>query len=275
MTVAGSAPSYGDSGSAAGDNSSHGGPVPRLAVSLKQRLAAREPLAGVILPVAEPSLVEICAYSGFDLVMLDLEHSVSSDAMAEHAIRAAESAGIYVVARAAQQELPRLSRFLDAGGHGVIVAKVTSAMEAQAIVNACCLPPLGSRGAGVTRVSRYGLRATSRQWMNDENARVAVGIQIEDRRGVDDVVDIVSRAGVDLVVVGPRDLSMDLGVPGESDAPEMRTAIARVADACEQIRLPWAMPTDSNSHDGYAPQLRLISLSAIVGAAPFATEARA
>jgi 4-hydroxy-2-oxoheptanedioate aldolase len=233
--------------------------------TLKQRLWGHEAILGIMLPVAEPSLVEICGFAGFQLVMVDMEHSMTSDSSAEHAVRAAESVGIHIVARASLPELSRLSRFLDCGGHGVIVSRVTDDGQARSVVNACCLPPRGSRGVGATRISEYGLRPTSNEWMAEESERAAIGVQIEDAKGVERAGTITAVDGIDFVLVGPRDLAIDLGVPGHYDSPEMHTAFAQIARACDRIGMAWAMPVDGVLASLPQPPLvQFRSLSAVI-----------
>lgn len=199
--------------------------------------------------------------------MIDMEYSTSSDESAEHAVRAAESSGIHIVARAGQRELPRPARFLDAGGEGVITARVTSEDDARSVIAACRLPPLGARGARATRAANYGLCATSHEWMLDASNRVTVGVQIEDHGGVESASAIAALDGLDLLMVGPRDLSIDLDVAGKYDDPLMRTEVDRIAQVCTEAGMSWAMPTDGPLTSGYNRRVRLLGLSTILSTA--------
>jgi 4-hydroxy-2-oxoheptanedioate aldolase len=110
------------------------------------KLASGAPVAGVIVPVAAPVLVDLAALAGFDFVLIDAEHGHLGFEAAEHLVRAAEAAGITPLARASQNSPSEILRLLDIGAQGVMAPHVSSATDAEAAVRSTKFSPLGNRG---------------------------------------------------------------------------------------------------------------------------------
>jgi 2-keto-3-deoxy-L-rhamnonate aldolase RhmA len=200
----------------------------------RARLAAGEHATWVMAPTADPFVIEALALAGFDAIVLDLEHAPIDDGQAQGAIRAAEAFGLPVLARITLADSGRYGRFLDAGGAGIVVAHVSTRAELDAVVSLTRLPPAGRRGAGAVRVSGHGSIPTRAEWAREQNERVIVAAQVEDRAGVELAGEIAARDGIDAIVMGPRDLSFDLGVPGDVSHPTVLEAIERVRAACAE-----------------------------------------
>jgi 2-keto-3-deoxy-L-rhamnonate aldolase RhmA len=150
--------------------------------------------------------------------------------------------------RVASNDEVALKRALDTGVAGVMVPAVNTAAEAEAAVAACHYPPRGRRGmaAAIARGADYGLRAS--QYIETAGAELLVMCQIESAEAVENVAAIAATEGVDMLFVGPFDLSADLGHPGQPDHPEVRATIARVEAAAQAAgtRLG-AIPTPERS----------------------------
>jgi 4-hydroxy-2-oxoheptanedioate aldolase len=153
--------------------------------------------------------------------------------------------------RTASASHVEIQQLLDLGVDGVLVPHVTSAEEAASIVRAARYPPEGTRGmGGATRATRYGLDADT--YFEGANASVVVMALIESAHGVENAAEIAAVAGLDGIVVGPGDLSADLGVVGQPDDPRLREAIDTVAARALAARLritTWAAARSAAEHD--------------------------
>jgi 4-hydroxy-2-oxoheptanedioate aldolase len=200
-------------------------------MALRERLVAEEPLLGTWVNGRDPAVVETLGAVGFDLVAVDLEHGEIGLHHLPDMLRAAAASGAASLVRVSRLEPSEIGRALDAGPDGVIVPNVTSAAEAEAAVRAVHYPPRGLRGAAPTgRGARYGVTpfADYRRRVEDE---VVLVLQVEGREGIAGLDGILEVGGVDVLFIGPFDLSQHLGVPGETDHPEVVAAMRGVAAA--------------------------------------------
>jgi 2-keto-3-deoxy-L-rhamnonate aldolase RhmA len=205
--------------------------------TLKTRLRAGRRALGCWLWLDSPLAAEIVAQAGYDCVMIDLEHGPGSVRGALTLMHAVQGVGTPPLVRAPANDPVWLKRILDIGAAGVMVPAVSSRAEAEAAVSACRYPPTGTRGTApaVIRASGYG--ADWQAYMkraDDELLRIC---QIETAAAVDAVADIAAVDGLDMLFVGPFDLSADLGRPGEPDHPQVRAAIERVEAAAKDARV--------------------------------------
>lgn len=219
---------------------------------LKAALAAGRPVFGLIHTIAAPLLVEMIGYAGYDFVVIDLEHLALNPETLEHAIRAAECAGLTPLVRVPGPAPETIGRVLDAGAQGIVVPHVASAQQARQAVAAARYHPLGTRGIAGGRNTGFGTLALP-AYFERANRELMVVAMIEDRAGVEAIAEILAVPGIDMVLEGAMDLSQSLGVPGEAQHPEVLAAVARVARACRAQGLPFcAVPR----HPGQYPQWR-------------------
>jgi 2-dehydro-3-deoxyglucarate aldolase/4-hydroxy-2-oxoheptanedioate aldolase len=169
---------------------------------------------------------EVCAAVGFDWLLLDLEHGAASEQQVGTVVAMAAAYGVPTVVRVENEARIRIGRVLDAGAAGVMLPRLDSAEQVRAAVRHLRYPPQGDRGiATYTRSCRFGLDTGALQRANDQVLGV---VQIESVRALEGVDEIAAVDGVDVLFVGPRDLSHDLGVPGQVDAPVFVDALERV-----------------------------------------------
>ena len=196
---------------------------------LRRRLARGEVTFGTFLGAATPVTAEVCAAAGVDWVLLDLEHGAGGEEQARDVIPAAASYSVPAVVRVESSERIRAGRLLDLGATGVMFPRIDTAEEAAACVRHLRYPPDGDRGvATYNRMCRYGLDPAALDRSNDDVLGV---VQIETRLGLEAVEDIAALDGVDVLFVGPRDLSSALDVPGQTQAPVYLAALERVLAA--------------------------------------------
>lgn len=198
----------------------------------RQRLH-RELLAGTFLNLGSATAVEITAGVGFDWLLIDLEHGSGSLADLRGMLLACRGCDAAPVVRIPSVDPDTVKFVMDSGAAGIMFPYVSSADEAARAVAAIKYPPVGVRGvAGVIRATDYG-----RDWkayFAEANANSLVIAQIETREAVDAADEIAATDGVDVLFVGPLDLSVNLGCPGEFDRPESIEAYRHVIAACDR-----------------------------------------
>lgn len=196
---------------------------------LAARLRAGEGLAGVILKMPAPALVEVAGHVGFDMIVLDTEHGPSGGGILEHHLRAAAAARIPAVVRVAANDPAYILQALDGGAAGVIIPHVDSAEQAAAAARAAHYPPFGCRGFALsTRAGSYGTTGVLDHLRAAEQNTLVIA-QIEDRVAVPHIQAITATPRLDAVWVGPSDLSLSLGHPGQPGHPEVAAAIDQIA----------------------------------------------
>lgn len=188
-------------------------------MTLKKALTASSgaPLMGAFVGLASPPMVEMAARAGFDFIILDEEHGAFCRPGMEECVRAARSLGTPAIVRTADADPTRIQAALDSGATGVQIPSVVTADEAGAIVVASHFPPRGRRGFGSTTMAAgYGFRQRS-DVVGEAHAETVVAVQVESRRGVEELVRILAVDGVDAVFLGTNDLSLDYGFSSPAD----------------------------------------------------------
>ena len=200
-------------------------------IGLRERLQSGV-AAGVGLTFATPQLVELCGRVGLHWALLDCEHGAFSAEGIEHAIIAADAVGLSIMVRPPSDRPEAILAALDRGAAGVQVPHVATAAQAETIVRAVKYAPLGNRGLGTSvRAAGYGIDLDLAAYIAKANSETIVCVQIEDREGLANVAEIAAVPGVDVVFVGPMDLSQALGYPGELSRPEFRREVERAFEA--------------------------------------------
>lgn len=187
-------------------------------------------------------LVEIVGeHGGFDGLWLDAEHAGLGMKEIELATMAARAYGLDHFVRMPATDYAVVMRVLEAGAGGIMVSMARSAAEAEQAVRWAKFWPRGERGLnGGNRDGRYGLMPLP-EYVAKANAETFVGIQVETPGALAAVAEIAAIPDVDLVFVGPADISQMLGVPGDFENPRCLDAIAGIADACNSAGKPWGI----------------------------------
>lgn len=199
---------------------------------VKMKLAQGQVTVGHWLSFPSPSVAELMASFGMDWLLIDTEHGPASYETVEDMIRAMRGTQVVPLIRVAGNDPVLIKKALDRGAYGVIVPLVNTAEEAEAAVQACRYPPAGIRGIAGTRETRYGLdlRGYFDRWNDD----VLVVIQVETRAALDNIDAIASVPGVDVLFIGPNDLSAALGLFQQFDHPEFKAAVQRILQAADR-----------------------------------------
>jgi 4-hydroxy-2-oxoheptanedioate aldolase len=202
----------------------------RINGSFRARLLAGEFLAGSWLNLGSPLTAEMAGLSGFDWVMLDHEHGPGSDETIVSQLQAVAATPAVCFVRIAANEPPRFKRVLDLGAMGVMVPYVSTPAEAQAAVAAMRYPPRGIRGvAKLTRATTFG--AGFDEYFAHAHEWLVTMTQIETAEAVENAAPIAAIDGVDVLFIGPMDLTTSLGIPGDYEHPRTIEAFRHVA-AC-------------------------------------------
>lgn len=197
----------------------------------KAKLAAGEAAFGCFVRTPEPQLIEYVGMLGWDFLVFDAEHGPLQPREIEDLCRAIEPRGTTPIVRVTTNDAPTILRFLDTGVHGVHVPWVNSAAEAERAVRSVKYSPRGMRGLAGSRASEWGLREPIGAYVQRANRETLVVIQVETQDAVDAIDDYLAVDGVDVLFLGPTDLSQSLGHPGDLDHPDVLAALDRVADA--------------------------------------------
>jgi 4-hydroxy-2-oxoheptanedioate aldolase len=181
---------------------------------LKRKLQQGEVVLGLFVNCSYPGFVEICGHAGFDFVVIDLEHGPLHPLVAEDLCRAADSVGISPVVRVGKNDSWQIQRALDIGSAGVQVPQIETHTDAVSCVKSAKFNPLGSRG--LSFYTRAGIYTAAGAQITDKlNAESLVIIHVEGIRGVENLAEIVSVPHIDVIFLGPYDLSQSLGIPGQ------------------------------------------------------------
>ena len=183
---------------------------------------------GTYVSLADPQVVEIIGLAGFDAAFIDMEHTGFDLPLVGEMIRAADLAGVTSMVRVPDNDAKLILRLLDLGAEGIIVPHVDGLEGARSAVAAVRYPPLGERGgAGGTRAARFGTVSWA-DHVRQSNREIVLSVMTEDAKAIDQVAEIAALEGVDLVALGPTDLSMALGVSGPED-PRLRAKVEEIA----------------------------------------------
>ncbi len=201
---------------------------------LKEKLKQGEVVLGPFINCAYPAFIEICRHAGFDFAVIDLEHSPLHTLIAEDLCRAADCVGLAPIIRVRKNDAPQIQRALDIGSAGVQVPQIETKADAEAVVRGAKYSPLGARGLSFyTRAGVYTAAGT--QITEQLNQESLIVVHIEGKRGIDNIQEIVSVPHIDVIFLGPYDLSQSLGIPGQVRDPRvielMKTGIQTIRNA--------------------------------------------
>jgi 2-dehydro-3-deoxyglucarate aldolase/4-hydroxy-2-oxoheptanedioate aldolase len=200
----------------------------------RARILAGETLVGVFSDLASPLAVELVGQAGFDWTVLDLEHGAATEADLLAMLYAAGSTSMAPIVRPPSAERLRIGRALDLGAAGIMLPQLQTADQVREAVSYLRYPPVGQRGIALrTRGADMGAigHADLARVVND---RIAGIVQIESRGALAAADEIAALEPVDVLFVGPADLSHALGVPGRFDDQAYLDGLRAVAAACER-----------------------------------------
>ncbi|MGH8959239.1 MAG: HpcH/HpaI aldolase family protein [Acidimicrobiia bacterium] len=201
-----------------------------LSNTTKAKLAAGEVVLGSFIRYHDPSFTEYVAIQGWDFLVFDAEHGTLEPHQVENLARATEVRGVTPIVRVPTNQPHLILRYMDTGVHGLHVPWVNTTDEVEAAVRSVKYHPRGIRGLAGSRAGDWGITEPLGEYTARSNRETLVVIHIETEAAVEAVGDYLAVDGVDVIFLGPTDLSQSLGVSGQLDHPRVVEALDRVAE---------------------------------------------
>ena len=203
--------------------------------TIKHRLMAGELLLGTMISeVRNPNVAYLLAQAGFEFFIIDNEHGSFSSETVSSMIAAARGTTAAAVVRIPEIRRETILKPLDAGAAGLMVPQVQTREQAQEVVLHAKYPPEGNRGAALRRAhSRYA-RIGAEEYLKRANDDLLIAVQVESAEAVENADQIASVQGIDCIFAGPFDLSISLGVPGQTTHKRVVQAVDVMLQACRK-----------------------------------------
>lgn len=204
--------------------------------AILEKFRRGEPSLGIISHLLSAPAIEVLAYTGMDYVLIDLEHSPIGAEHAAQLVGVAQGAGLAPLVRVDGIERSPILKMLDAGAAGLVVPQLETVEQARKLVSYAKFPPLGNRGYCPTRDGGWGSGSCYERgmdgYMAEANASTLLIPQCETAGCLEHIEEIAAVEGVDGIFIGPFDLSIALGIPGQFGDPLLTEGIERVRRAC-------------------------------------------
>ncbi|PBC09972.1 HpcH/HpaI aldolase/citrate lyase family protein [Mesorhizobium sp. WSM3859] len=195
----------------------------------RQKCIGKTNLVGSFAAIPHSVAVEVMASSGLDFLCIDWEHAQISRETIESMVRAADVHRVPAMVRVPGHAPEAIQAALDSGAQGVLVPRVSTAEQAAMAVKASRYPPLGERGVGPGRAAGYGYRIP--EYLAAANERIVVAVQVETAEGLANIEAIAAVDGVDVIFVGPGDLSVSIDAGGPAGTDKLSQAIRTIITA--------------------------------------------
>ena len=205
--------------------------------NLKEVLKEGKNVFGPFMKFTDPAAVEIMGFAGFDFVIIDAEHGPISMQNAQNMIRAAEIANITPVIRVANNDEALILRALDIGAQGIEIPQINSKLQAIKAVRSVKYAPQGERGVcRYVRAANYS-SINKFKYFKSANKETMIIAHIEGVEGINNLDGILSVPDIDVIFVGPYDLSQSLGIPGEVNNPLVTEKMKEVVLKCRENKV--------------------------------------
>jgi 4-hydroxy-2-oxoheptanedioate aldolase len=192
---------------------------------------AQGPVFGIFSKTSDPAFVEAAGHAGLDFIIIDLEHGPNSVQTAQDLIRGAEITGILPIVRVKEDRLSVIGEVLDIGAAGVQAPQIVDAASARAVVERAKFAPAGARGVcRFVRAADFSSLERGRYFREANEALVIA--QLEGAEALRNVESILGVAGIDIIFIGPYDLSQSLGVTGQVGHPSVLEKMAYLVELC-------------------------------------------
>jgi 2-keto-3-deoxy-L-rhamnonate aldolase RhmA len=234
----------------------------------KAALQAGQLLMGTMLAdIRQPSIMQVLVNAGFDYVIIDNEHGSFSNESIADLSRMARILGLTPVVRIPELTYAHVAQSLDGGAQGIMLPRVTHPDQVHEVLAIMKYPPVGRRGCAMSRGHTNFRAGPVGENMEQANAESMLMVQIETAESVEHLASIVAIEGVDALFIGPNDLSISLGVPGQSDSPILLEAIDKVLKACKAQGVATAIQANDlvSAKRWAAAGMEIISYSSEIG----------
>jgi 4-hydroxy-2-oxoheptanedioate aldolase len=201
---------------------------------IKTRLQNNQPVLGILSNSADPTIAELCGFSGLDFYVIDAEHSPITAAQVPDIVRACEVSGLTPLARVRGNEPKLIAQFLDAGVMGILLPGVRTVTDVEEFVSAVNYPPTGVRELGPVRVAEYLQGEMSQSdYLNFANEQLLILPQLETVEAIENLDSLLTVPGIDGFVIMPRDLAIAMG---HYDGPGHDEVKKTIGTAVDKIR---------------------------------------
>lgn len=235
---------------------------------IKQALKEDRPVIGtMVVESRQVAVMQFLANAGFDFAIIDNEHGPFTIETIAELSRAARHHGLTPVVRVPDIAYPLIAQPLDAGAQAIMIPRITEAGQVRQAIQMMKYPPLGSRGSALSR-GYTGFRSGSVvEAMAQANEETMLIVQIETRQALENREEIIALPGVDAALIGPNDLAIALGVPGQLNHPDMQSAIQAMIATCQQHNVVPALHINDLELARYwaGQGMRLLSFKSEVG----------
>ena len=201
----------------------------------KQALQAGQSVVGtMVVEIRQPAVMQLLANAGFDFVIIDNEHGAFNLETVADLSRTAVYLGLTPIVRIPDLTYPYVAQTLDAGAQGIMVPRITEPQQVRQAVQMMKYPPIGQRGNAQSRGYTNFKSGPVTEVLAAVNQETMLIVQIETRAALENLEEIITIPGVDAAFIGPNDLSIALGLPGQLESAEVQAAIKRTITTCQQ-----------------------------------------
>lgn len=205
---------------------------------LKEKIANGDKTIGVFQVLGDASIAEIIGYAGFDYVLIDTEHGPFDVDAAQQYVRAAKLAETTPLIRVKDSSRNSILKMLDIGAMGLVIPHLYEVEDVKRVVEYGKYYPVGNRGFGATSGNTFLTAEYTRKGIDElfrvHNEESLIIPQCETKESLENIEEIVQVEGVDGIFIGPYDLSVSLGIPGETEGSIIKEAVQRVVKACQE-----------------------------------------
>ena len=202
----------------------------------RDKLLKHEPALGPFVGLQSPHVAELMGHAGFDFVVIESEHNAIESAEIEHILMALGNTEATPIVRIPSSEKVYIQKALDIGAMGIVVPAVKTPEEAMKIVSATRFPPVGDRSWGPLRASKYTF--DNDDYLQSANDNILVILIIETAEALDNLEDIASVPGVDVLFIGPWDMCLALGLdPLQLPHKEIDDIVVRMVELSKRFQV--------------------------------------
>jgi 4-hydroxy-2-oxoheptanedioate aldolase len=204
--------------------------------AMKDKLKVGKPIFGAWLSLNDPAAAEILARTGFDFLLIDMEHGPWDLVTLQHTLMGFNGTDTVPVVRVPWNDHVRIKQVLDMGVEGIMAPMVRTVEECRDLVKACRYPPIGARGFGPRRASNYYRNIDD--YVAAANEALFVMPQIEDIATLDVLDEFLAVPGIDAVAIGPNDLSGTTGLFRQHQHPTNKAALDKIITHAKKAGVP-------------------------------------
>jgi len=231
-------------------------------MTVKEKMLSGGKIAGTMLRIVRnPAVCYLAQNAGLDFVMFDCEHGNYNFETLHDAFITANALGLAGFVRVPWGTKDYISRALDSGATGIMVPMVETRKDAEMLVKYSKYPPVGARGYASSCAHMDYKGGKHAQVMADGNAKVISIAQVETKLAVENADEIAGVEGIDALLIGPNDLSVSLGIPGDMMNPLELEAIEKVVLACKKHGKAFGIHSGAPLLQRFAKELNLVMSS--------------